>query len=293
MVLGFYLRVKNIVAAEGWQSIDRLIFYVLFPSAMIWQLAAMDLSGHDVAPMLLAALSASFIFLLLLLMLRRHISPDDRSFTAIVQGSLRFNVFVGLALGYGFYGADGMELAALMIAVMTLPNNFISVFILSRYGDGQFQNWRSAIIKIIVNPNILGCLIGLGLYAAGIALPKILGDSLKLLGQTALPMALLSIGAGLRWHVGKNYAAPVVLTNAIKLILLPVMVWAFCHWFGVGDLESRIAVLYTALPSATTSYVMSRQMGGHPELMAGILSSQCLLSMLTIPLILWILFHGV
>jgi predicted permease len=186
-----------------------------------------------------------------------------------------------------------MELAALMIAVMTLPNNFISVFILSRYGDGQFQNWRSAMVKIVINPNILGCVIGLALYAAGIALPKVLDDSLKLLGQTALPMALLSIGAGLRWHVGQNYAGMVALTNGIKLILLPLLVWVFCGWIGVGDLESKIAVLYTALPSATTSYVMSRQMGGHPELMAGILSSQCLLAMVTIPLMLLILFHGV
>jgi len=52
----------------------------------------------------------------------------------------------------------------------------------------------------------------------------------------------------------------------------------------------QVAILLAALPTATSSYILARQLGGDAPLMAGIISGQTLLAMVTIPLLLGILW---
>jgi len=54
----------------------------------------------------------------------------------------------------------------------------------------------------------------------------------------------------------------------------------------MSGLLVQVAVLLAALPTATSAYILARQLGGDAPLMAGIISGQTLLAMVTIPLML-------
>jgi malonate transporter and related proteins len=62
-----------------------------------------------------------------------------------------------------------------------------------------------------------------------------------------------------------------------------------CAAMGIGAMPTIIAVLFMALPTAATSYVMSRAMGGDAPLMAAITTSEHALSLLTLPVWLFLL----
>jgi predicted permease len=53
--------------------------------------------------------------------------------------------------------------------------------------------------------------------------------------------------------------------------------------------ETAILVLFFALPTAPTAYVLTRQLGGDSHLMAGIITFQTLLSAISLLLVMAVL----
>ncbi|WP_372491099.1 AEC family transporter, partial [Falsiroseomonas oryziterrae] len=78
-------------------------------------------------------------------------------------------------------------------------------------------------------------------------------------------------------------------TAVLKLAVVPAVTWAVCTAAGVGPLATGVAVLFMALPTASTSYVMARAMGGNAPLMAAITSNQHILAAATLPVWAWLL----
>ncbi len=78
-------------------------------------------------------------------------------------------------------------------------------------------------------------------------------------------------------------------TAVLKLSVMPLMTLAIGSAAGLGGLPLQLAVLLMALPTAATSYVMSRAMGGDAPLMAAITTNQHVLSVLTLPVWVWVL----
>jgi len=71
--------------------------------------------------------------------------------------------------------------------------------------------------------------------------------------------------------------------------VLPVVAAAFARLAGLDGVGLAVVVLCTAVPTASGSYVLARQMGGDAPLMAEILTVQTLLAMLTLPVALALL----
>ena len=96
----------------------------------------------------------------------------------------------------------------------------------------------------------------------------------------------MCVGAALGFGAFKAALKPVMIASAFKLILLPLLTLALCLFTGLTGKAASIAILFQALPTASSSYVMARQMGGNAPLMATIIAAQTLLAMLALPLIL-------
>lgn len=69
-----------------------------------------------------------------------------------------------------------------------------------------------------------------------------------------------------------------------KFALMPLATLAACHAFGLHGAAAIAALLFQALPTASSSYIMARRLGGDAPLMAGIIACQTLLAGLALPL---------
>jgi len=79
-------------------------------------------------------------------------------------------------------------------------------------------------------------------------------------------------------------------SNLIKLVLMPAFVLGFALLLGMDAVSRDVALLFAALPTATSAYILARQLGGDAELIAALITSQTLLAMLTLPL--WLHLAG-
>ncbi|HEB97225.1 MAG TPA: AEC family transporter, partial [Sedimenticola thiotaurini] len=69
---------------------------------------------------------------------------------------------------------------------------------------------------------------------------------------------------------------------------MPALMFLGCLLFGIDGLPRTVAVLAGAVPTASSSYILARQMGGDHQLMANLISVQVLLAAATLPLMIWL-----
>ncbi|WP_273818898.1 AEC family transporter, partial [Providencia rettgeri] len=74
---------------------------------------------------------------------------------------------------------------------------------------------------------------------------------------------------------------PVGVSSVAKFIAMPLTTLLICHLLGLRGEAAIAAILFQALPTASSSYIMARQLGGDAPLMAGIIASQTLLAGIT------------
>src|SRR5690606_38860871 len=140
--------------------------------------------------------------------------------------SIRPNVYVALAAGAALYGADGTTVVALAVAAAVPLVNVLSAIALSPPGAGLDRTAGT----VLRNPLILACAAGLALNAAlgdwgGARLPEVIDPVLALLGRAALPIGLLSVGAGLDLAAAADGGRATVVATLVKLGLLPMLTW--------------------------------------------------------------------
>ena len=291
ILAGFAVRRTGLVDDGFWAPAERLVYFGLFPALLLSHMATADLSGHDVVPMFAALAIGVVAVSLSLLAVRRRLGVDGPAFTSVLQGGIRPNTYVGLAAAAGLYGETGLALAAVGIAGLTPLVNLVSVSALAHYGRGAGgPGFKQLGRALVTNPIILSVSMGGALNLAGLALPPVVGPVLEIAGAAALPLSLLAVGAGLdAGAFGRTGLRPVVVASVAKFLLLPAVVWALAATLGADGLELEVAVMFAALPSATSGYILARQMGGDTALIARIITLQTVAAALSLPAVLMLL----
>ncbi|RTE64975.1 AEC family transporter [Amphritea opalescens] len=271
-----------------WEPAERLIYFLLFPLLLVHKLSLADVGAVPVADVALAVALLLFAGTLVLLVIQRLKPLDGGSFTSVYQGGIRFNTYVGLAASAAIFGDSGVAIAAVIIAVMIPLLNLLCVLIFSLY-TRKDAGYLSALWAILKNPLIIACFIGIFLNLSGIGLPWAVASVAGLASGMALPLALLAVGAGLNLTALRKAGGAVIYSSAVKLLLFPVVMLFICRLF-IDSLEvAQVLLLFSALPTAPSAYVLARQLGGDATLMSAIITGQTLLSMLLMPIVLSIL----
>jgi predicted permease len=204
----------------------------------------------------------------------------------VFQGSTRANFFITLAAAPVLLPADGAALMIIAVAFFTVLVNILSVLVLARWGTQDETSLRQLARKLITNPFILAAAAGLLLSVSDIAIPRVIDSTVGLLAGAGVPVALLTAGAGLRLASIGVHLPGMLAASLAKLVLMPVIAVGLGLLLGLEASILALLVLFHSQPTATTSYVLARQMGGDHELMAATLTCQTLIAILTVPAML-------
>lgn len=288
IALGYGMRRIGFPGDEIWLPLDQLNYYVLFPALLIHTLAMADLAQFDIWPMASALGAGLLSMVALLMLLPKFVTVTGPQFSSIFQGAARWNSFVAIAAISEMFGGHGVALAAVAMAVLVPSINVLSVVILAHHASDAPVSFTSIMKLLGRNPLILSCAIGIALNATGLRLPGQLSVTASILGDASLTLGLLSVGAGLRINHMLEEKRLVLITSALKLLLMPVLMMGFCLVFGVTGLARSVVLICSAVPGATSSYILARQLGGDVELMATLITGGTVLAVVTMPLLLYV-----
>jgi malonate transporter len=291
IAIGYLLYRTRIVGEEVWSAIEHICFYLLLPFLIIRTLSRANLGGVPIFDFMLvlvvAIIGMSLLLILIHTTLQSRYPEGGPSFTSLFQGITRFHGFVAIATIGPLYGDEGVTLAALALAIMVPMLNMLSVIVLSLYGStSKDPDFKQVFIRILKNPLIIAC--GIGLILNWIGVPDVIFETIIIIGNGGLGLALLAVGAGLRIGQAANQKLLVAIGVFTRLIGMPLMIIGMAWVVGLEGLPRTVAIIAGAVPTAASSYVMARKMGGNAELMSNIMTFQIIAAVFTLPMFIYI-----
>ena len=280
--VGYAFKYLKFPSTDFWPMADKFTYYVLMPSLLIYKLSIAKIDLSHTVSLVATTLSSIFLVLVLLVLLNFLLHFENKAFTSIAQGGIRFNTYVFLAFVDTAYGDKGLILAAIVMA-FAIP--FINVLCISVFAiytrNGKFS-LLSFLKTIIKNPLIGACVIGGVINATGLPLPLFGLKALSILSNAALPIGLLSVGVGLELKYLKHAKKELVVATVTKLLLFPLLSYGVGLLFGLSGISLSIAVIFGAMPTAVSAYILARELGGDVSLMASIITLQTIACMGTL-----------
>ena len=289
IIAGLLLRRSLIEDDQHWVGLERLLYYVMFPALLIDTLARADLTKVPVfrvgGTLLAAVLIMSGLCLALRPLLARRLGVDGPAFTSLFQGATRWQTFVALPVAGNMFGDLGLALASVALVAMTPLLNVLCVSVLVRYASPGAPDWRDVVSGVVQNPLIWACAVGIALNPFSASIPPPLFVFVDALGRSSLALGLLIVGAGLRLAELARPSATVLITCALKLVVMPAIAIAVAvaRTAGLAGADLLVTACCALVPAASNSYILARQMGGDAPLMAQILTFETVLAAITIP----------
>lgn len=291
IALGYFLRHRAVLDAAAWHGLENLCYFVLFPVLLVKTLAVADIGSAEItsfaAALLFAILAMSVLLLLAYPLLQRYFNVSRASFTSLVQGATRWHGFIALSIAGLLLGDEGVAYMAVTMATIIPPLNIINVMVLAHFGDAE-GDLRGVLLQLVKNPFIIACALGAFLNISGLGLMPLLYDTADIIGSGALGIGLLTVGAGIQLRAISDHRGLVIFGALLRLLGMPALMFAGCLLFGVQGLPRTVAMLAAAVPTAASSFVLARQMGGDAPLMANLITLQVLGAIVTLPAVIWL-----
>ncbi len=283
---------------EGFFSgLNTLTFYIGLPALLLVGIATAPIEPGPALRIFYVLLVATTIVTIGAYLTARIMRLPPASTAAFVQAGMRGNLaYIGLpvifyALETIAADASGMEAAAMLVLAPAVPMYNIACVIILAHGasrdNGERPSTLTILGKVLRNPLLIACVIGLFLSITGIGLPLTLERTLRPLGQMALPLALFSIGASFTQGNLLARLGPAIWASAIlKVAILPLLGYACIRLFGLNNLEGLIALIFLACPTAVSGYVMAEQMGADADLAGSAILISTLLAIPALAIVL-------
>jgi len=284
---GYFIRKHFIQQEEFWKQADRLVYYVLLPITLFKTTSEFSYEPSMMKSGLLVfgLVSVMGVFAFLS---RKIVSMNGAQFTSVFQGVVRPNFYISLSMASLLYQKAGVQFLAFMLVFLILSATVYSVLVLDRYGSmSSGGGLRKATSRLAKNPIILSTMAGFVMGALFGNLPEFAGRTLDVFGDAALPLALLGVGASLKFSALSSALPMVAVASVLRLILAPVLSISASLLLGLNAMEMTCCVLLFAVPSAASSITFASQMGGDVRLMSQILTVQTVCSFVTLSIVLY------
>jgi malonate transporter and related proteins len=284
IALGCLLCRRSALDRTVWDAAERLVYYLLFPVLLFNSILKSPLQPGQTLSLVAAAVGVMGSGIVIALAIGRVPGVDARLHASGAQTAYRFNSFIGLALAERLGGPTGLAHIALCIALCVPLANVAAVWPLARHGGHSYAR------ELLRNPLILSTVAGLAANIAGVSFPDAVSTTLQRIGLAALPLGLMATGAGLR--VGGLKAAPglAAVFMTIRHALLPALAIGLTAVLALPPGQRQIIVMFAALPTASTAYVLAARMGGDGAYVAGLVTLSTLLGMISVPF--WLALAG-
>jgi malonate transporter and related proteins len=204
------------------------------------------------------------------------------------------NVMLGVAISKTTLGDAALPSVSLVIVFNALILwTLITLSVeWARHGELSLRGFGKTAVGVLTNPVVASILVGMFWSLAALPLPVFVDAPLAMLGKAAVPLSLVALGMGLAEYRIREGLGQSLAMAALKLALLPLVVWLLARLLGLPPLETQVVTLLSSLAIGINVYMMSQQFRSMQGPVAAGLVLTTLLSSITTPLALSMIAAG-
>jgi len=276
ILLGCLLARHTHWGGHFWSGVEKMVYFIMFPALLFYTTSRTQFDFHATGKLLITGMSATAAGMLLGWLAKFFLPAPPRFFESGVQTAFRFNSYIALAIASRLGGEQGTALMALLIGFLVPLCNMAAVYALA-HNSGRLLK------EIASNPLVIGTASGVLCSLLGLSLPEGVNATLSRLGNASIALGLLAVGAGMRFSAIHQAKAIASYFLTLKLLVLPLIALLLGRYFALPDLQLQIVVVFCALPTASSAYVLAARMGGNGPFVAFLISASTVLSALSLP----------
>ncbi|HBR00457.1 MULTISPECIES: AEC family transporter [unclassified Roseofilum] len=263
-------------------TLSQLAVYILTPALISSSLYQARLSTDSTLGLIIGYLITCVLVYGVSLGMSKLLRLKSGMETSFIATSLFANTGnMGLPFATFALGEAGLDRAIVCLIVSSLIIFSTGPALLQGGGLGDS-------LRLIVRlPLIWAMIAGLILRVFSIELPLRLDDGLDLLGSAAIPIALIVLGIQLSTTTFKIGLYEGV-TAIIRLLVAPAIAYSVGRGLGLEVLDVQVLILQSAMPTAVNTVVLVTQFGGDASWAARTVVVSTVMSLVTLPLVLWV-----
>ncbi|CAN7202486.1 AEC family transporter [Variovorax sp. LjRoot84] len=264
-----------------WDQVESLVYYFLFPVLLFHSIVRSPLDFGATSHLLTAGVGVGLAGIALAYMLPflpgigTHIDRSDHAASA--QVAFRFNSFICLALADRMAGPAGLLMIAVLIGVCVPLFNIAAVWPMARHAQTGLAR------QLIRNPLIIATLSGLVANLLGFSVPNWLEPTLTRIGAASLALGLMAAGAGMQFATLARGKVLAVSVLSIRHLVLPLIAWGLAGALQLGGAQAAVLMTFSAVPTASSAYVLAARMGYNGAYVAGLVTLSTLLGVASLP----------
>lgn len=286
-----YATAKCKVFPEGTNKVlAQLVIVVTNPCMVLYSVLGSDriLTNREVLLLTGIALAVFAVLIALGRLLPRllHCPKEDVNVYRFMSTFANMG-FMGFPVIKALYGAGAVFYASIFNLVFQFVVYTYGVALLAPKNSKDRFSW-----KTLVSPIIIASVLAYIFYLTDFEAPQLLTDGLGMLGNVTSPVAMLVIGIALSKVPFKEVFTNrrLYILNFIRLLVLPLIAFFILRNISTDPILLGIPVVMLGMPVATLTTLMSAKYGGNERLAAAGVFMSTLISFITIPLLMWVLF---
>lgn len=282
IALGFICGKTKIINEGGSKVMADVVLYFVTPCVII-NAFQREFDATMLIKLIVSALCSAIILFVSVLIAQLLFKKQDVHKACIYKFSTVFSNcgYMSLPLQQALLGDEGVFYGASFVAMF---NIFVwSYGIITMKGKGE----KGSGLKILVNPGIIGTLIGIVLFLCSVRLPNIVAQPISYMAALNSPVPMLIIGyylskADLKKAFTDKWA---YVSMALRLLILPIASLFTLLTCGINGALLVSLVISVSSPVAAITTMMSAKYSHDTELSVSLVSATTLLSLGTMPLI--------
>nr|WP_239030026.1 AEC family transporter [Nereida sp. MMG025] len=263
--LGFEYRVAFVTRLAMTISVPCLIFVALMET----QIPPAALTALSLASVLAYGAVTLLVWILVV-----ALKLNKQTFMApLIMGNTGN---LGLPLALFAFGDVGLGYAVVVFAIMAIYSFTIGIYMVSGGGSPA---------KMFKEPVVAATLLGALFLWQGWQTPTFLTNALRLTGDMAIPMMLITLGVAVARLTPARLPLAIGLAVAKQVICIGSAA-GIGIWLQLEPVALAVLILQVSTPVAVTSYLLAEKYGADAQSVAGLVVVSTVLSLITIPLTL-------
>lgn len=291
IIIGFAAAKTGYLPAQFKDVISKVIKQITLPLLIITSMMSKELTKDALINTGISALSAVVVIGVLYCVGIFSASlfklKEPTKTVHSLAGATGNVVFLGYPVISAVYGADGLYYAMIYGIVNDLFLWSLGVYLINKSAG---KTTSKEAFKKLLNPNTIGCIVGIMFMLFGVKFPDIIFDTLSDVGHLTTNLSMIFIGMVLSGvNIGKIYKRVSMFSIIVlKMIVTPIIAAVLFSKLGIDPILSGAVVLQIAMPAQTVMSIITNEAGSDVSYSAEYIFLSTILSIGILPLVYYL-----
>lgn len=294
IVIGYIAKKVKFVDSDIKEHITKIVLNIALPlfifSAMQFEFSKDVLK--DAGILIIISFVFHFAVTLFSYLVVKILKVKDRKRDVFQYVIIFSNVgYMGYPIIHEIAGDQGLFYAAIYNLSFNVLTWTLGVYLMTRK-EQEKTSLKNRLLHVI-NPSLVAVVLGFSCFLFSIKIPEVILDTFRAVGGITTPLSMMFIGIILAEIHFKEVVndISVFFISAIRLLLIPTIVYLILNALGFQDLVLVIPTILAAMPAAANTAIVASRYHNDYQLASKMIFVTTLLSIFTIPMILGFIGH--